>query len=72
MPDPDKALKNKEIINSKVRAAILFLVSDIIPNDENFDFIVSILSKYSIEEAMKVIYDNYYDEILEWAELNEM
>jgi hypothetical protein len=72
MPDPDKALKNKEIINSKVRTAILFLVSDIIPNDENFDFIVSILSKYSIEEAMKVIYDNYYDEILEWAELNEM
>ena len=72
MSDPDKALKNKEIINSKVRAAILFLVSDIIPNDENFDFIVSILPKYSIEEAMKVIYDNYYDEILEWAELNEM
>lgn len=40
-----------------------------IPRDENFDFVLTALdSGMSIEEVRQYLYENFYDEILEWSE----
>jgi len=70
MSNPNKTLQ-QHLINSKVKTAILFLTSNRIPEDENFDFVLSALNGCPIDEARHLLYENYYDEILEWSNMNE-
>jgi hypothetical protein len=70
MSNPNKTLQ-QHLINSKVKTAILFLTSDRIPAEENFDFVLSALENCSLKEARTLLYENYYDEILDWSNMNE-
>jgi hypothetical protein len=70
MSNTNKAFQ-KNLIDSKVKTAILFLTSDRIPVEENFDFVLSALENCSIKEARSLLYENYYDEILDWLDMNE-
>ena len=57
----------KQLVDSSVKTAILFLTSDQIPEDENFDFVIAAMGAFdSIKEARRVLYENYYEEILDW------
>jgi hypothetical protein len=58
----------QHIINSSVKRAIVFLTSDQIPNEENFDFVLDLVNTNDLKEARTLLYDNYYQEILEWVE----
>lgn len=61
-------LKNLE--DSSVKTAILFLTSNQIPKDENFDFVNMILESFDdLKDARQVLYENYYNEILEWVQM---
>jgi hypothetical protein len=71
MSNTNKAFQ-KNLIDSKVKTAILFLTSDRIPVEENFDFVLSALETCSIKEARSLLYENYYDEILDWLDMNEL
>lgn len=70
MTNPNKPL-NQILIDSKVKTAILFLTSNRIPDDENFDFVLAALEGCSLKEARSLLYENYYDEILDWSNLND-
>jgi hypothetical protein len=58
----------QHIINSNVKRAIVYLTSDQIPNEENFDFVLDLVNTCEMEEARTLLYDNYYQEILEWVQ----
>jgi hypothetical protein len=58
----------QHIINSSVKRAIIYLTSDQIPNEENFDFVLDLVNTNDLKEARALLYDNYYQEILEWVE----
>ena len=61
----------QHLINSGVKTAILFLTSNRIPPEENFDFVLAAMDAYAeVSEARSAIYENYYNEILEWANYN--
>jgi hypothetical protein len=61
----------QHLINSSVKTAILFLTSNRIPQEENFDFVLAAIESFEdITEARNVLYENYFDEILEWAQYN--
>lgn len=70
MSNQDKTLQ-KHLIDSKVKTAILFLTSDRIPEEENFDFVNLAMEQFPVDEARTLIYQNYYEEVLEWSDLNE-
>jgi hypothetical protein len=70
MSNSNKTLQ-QHLINSKVKTAILFLTSDRIPPEENFDFVLAALDNCSLKEARTLLYENYYDEILDWSNMNE-
>lgn len=70
MTNPKKRL-NQILIDSKVKTAILFLTSNRIPPEENFDFVLSALEGCSLKEARNLLYENYYNEILDWSNLND-
>jgi hypothetical protein len=61
----------QNLADSKVKTAILFLTLRTIPDDENYDFVVRAVESFSINEARSLIYDNYYNEILEWSDMND-
>jgi len=63
---------NEHLVNSKVKTAILFLTSDRIPDEENFDFVLELVKEYDLKEARNLLYDNYYEEMLEWSEFSEL
>lgn len=58
----------QHLINSSIKNAIAYLTSDQIPDEENFDFIVDLLNSCELEEVRAIIYNNYYQEILEWMQ----
>jgi hypothetical protein len=58
----------QHIINSSVKKAIVYLTSDQMPNEENFDFVLDLVNTCEMEEARILLYDNYYQEILEWMQ----
>ena len=58
----------QHLINSSVKKAIVYLTSDQMPNVENFDFVLDLVSTCELEEARALLYDNYYQEILEWVQ----
>jgi len=59
----------QHIINSSVKKAIVYLTSSQMPDVENFDFVLDLLkTSWDLEEARALIYDNYYQEILEWVQ----
>lgn len=60
----------QHLINSSVKTAILFLTSDRIPPEENFDFVISAMENCEISEARTLLYENYFEEILEWSQYN--
>lgn len=60
----------QHLINSSVKTAILFLTSNRIPPEENFDFVLAAMEICDIKEARNLLYENYFDEILEWAQYN--
>lgn len=60
----------QHLINSSVKTAILFLTSNRIPPEENFDFVLAAMENCDIKEARNLLYENYFDEILEWAQYN--
>lgn len=56
---------------SEVKTAILFLTSNQIPEDENFDFVNMVVESFdNIKDARQVLYENYYNEILEWSQMS--
>lgn len=70
-PYKNKIIKSKDS-DLKVKSAIAFLTSSNMPEDENFEFVTCAMQAFeNIEEARFIIYDNYYDDILEWCEMNE-
>jgi len=71
MTNPKDEL-NEYLVNSKVKTAILFLTSDRIPDEENFDFVLELVKEYDLKEARSLLYDNYYEEMLEWSEFSEL
>jgi len=71
MTNPKDEL-NEHLVNSKVKTAILFLTSDRIPNEENFDFVLELVKEYDLKEARNLLSDNYYEEMLEWSEFSEL
>lgn len=59
----------KNVIDSNVKTAILFLTSKQMPEVENFDFVLTVMQAFEdIEEVRKVLYENYFEEILDWWE----
>ena len=59
--------------NSAVKIAILFLTSNQIPPEENFDFVNMIMESFDdIKDIRQVLYENYYNEILEWSQMSDM
>lgn len=61
----------QHLINSSVKTGILFLTSNRIPPEENFDFVLAAMESFEdIGEARSVLYENYFDEILDWAQYN--
>jgi len=59
--------------NSSVKIAILFLTSNQIPPEENFDFVNMIMESFDdIKDIRQVLYENYYNEILEWSQMSDM
>lgn len=59
------------LIDSKVKIGILALTNGQIPSDENFDFVLTAIdSGMTIEEVRQYLYENFYDEILEWSEFS--
>jgi hypothetical protein len=57
---------------SEVKTAILFLTSNQIPKDENFDFVNMVVESFdNIKDARQVLYENYYNEILEWSQMSD-
>ena len=59
--------------NSAVKIAILFLTSNQIPAEENFDFVNMIMESFDdIKDIRQVLYENYYNEILEWSQMSDM
>ena len=63
---PNKVSKEM-LVNSEVKTAILFLTSSQIPDDENFEFVVAAMAAFqNIEETRRVLFENYYEEILDW------
>lgn len=61
----------QQLINSSVKTAILFLTSNRIPHEENFDFVLAAMESFEdISEARSALYENYFEEILEWTQYN--
>jgi len=60
----------KHLINSSVKKAIVYLTSSQMPNVENFDFVLDLVNTCELEEARALLYDNYYQEILDWLQYN--
>lgn len=59
------------LIDSKVKIGILALTNGQMPNDENFDFVLTAMdSGMTIEEVRHYLYENFYDDILEWSEFS--
>lgn len=59
--------------NSSVKIAILFLTSNQIPAEENFDFVNMIMESFDdIKDIRQVLYENYYNEILDWSQMSDM
>lgn len=59
------------LIDSKVKIGILALTNGQIPSDENFDFVLTAMdSGMTIEEVRQYLYENFYDDILEWSEFS--
>lgn len=70
MSKDNKSELKQNLINSNVKTAILYLTSNRIPQEENFDFVLAAMDSFEMAEARSVLYENYFDEILEWAEYN--
>ena len=66
----NKSELKQHLINSSVKTAILYLTSYRIPQEENFDFVLAAMDSFEMKEARDVLYENYFDEILEWAQDN--
>jgi len=60
----------QHLINSSVKKAIVYLTSNQMPNIENFDFVLDLVNTCELEEARTLLYDNYYQEILDWLQYN--
>jgi hypothetical protein len=59
------------LIDSKVKTGILALTNGQMPNDENFDFVLTAMdSCMTIEEVRHYLYRHFYDDILEWSEFS--
>jgi len=59
------------LIDSKVKIGILALTNGQMPHDENFDFVLTAMdSGMTIEEVRHYLYENFYDDILEWSEFS--
>jgi hypothetical protein len=57
----------QHLINSTVKKAIVYLTSSQMPDVENFDFVLDLVNTYELEEARALLYNNYYQEILQWV-----
>jgi hypothetical protein len=72
MPQKE-TLPKKMLLDSKVKTAALYLTSGQIPNEENFDFVVEAIETfYEPLECRRFLFDNFYDELLDWAQLNSL
>lgn len=68
-----QTLPKKMLLDSKVKTAVLYLTSGQIPNEENFDFIVEAMETFDeVLECRRFLFDGFYDELLEWANLNSL
>ena len=65
-------LPEKLLLDSKVKTAILCLTSQQMPNDENFDFVIDAIDAFGREESRQFLFENFYEELLEWASFNEL
>jgi len=65
-------LPEKLLLDSKVKTAILCLTSQQMPNDENFDFVIDAIDAFGREESRQFLFENFYDELLDWASFNEL
>lgn len=68
-----ETLPKKMLLDSKVKTAILCLTSNQIPNDENFDFVVEAMETFDEPlECRRFLFGSFYDELLDWAQLNSL
>ena len=65
-------LPEKLLLDSKVKTAILCLTSQQMPNDENFDFVIDAIDAFGREESRQFLFENFYEELLDWASFNEL
>lgn len=65
-------LPEKLLLDSKVKTAILCLTSEQIPKDENFEFVIDAIDAFGANECRAFLFENYYDELLEWADFNTL
>jgi hypothetical protein len=65
-------IPEKMLVDSAVKQSILYLTSNQIPNDENFDFILEAMNEFDEREGRQFLFDNFYDEILEWSQFNAL
>ena len=72
MPQKEK-IPSKILIDSKVKTAILCLTSNQIPNEENFDFVLESMQEFEdAKECRQFLFDNFYEELLDWANFNSV
>jgi hypothetical protein len=64
------SVPQKMLVDSQVKSAILYLTSNQIPHDENFDFVLEAMSEFEPKECREFLFENFYDEILEWNSFN--
>lgn len=65
-------LPEKLLLDSKVKSAILCLTSNQIPNDENFEFVIDAIDAFGANESRAFLFENFYEELLEWANFNTL
>lgn len=65
-------LPEKLLLDSKVKTAILCLTSQQMPNDENFDFVIDAIDAFGQQDCRQFLFENFYDELLDWASFNEL
>jgi hypothetical protein len=65
-------IPEKMLVDSSVKSAILYLTSNQIPNDENFDFVLDVMNEFEEREGRQFLFENFYEEILEWSQFNAL